>query len=221
MPDPDYLVRVARPAGTVREDSDHRYVELTAAQMARDEAAATVLAQVRCQTCKGVTGDPECPACAGVGIDPDVTFADLLPAARPEAGAIAARAVDAERARLRRILAGWHDRLTPPESPSDHDFAMALRVVIGEIDDDRADQDGQALTADDLHTLACWPDQEADLLEAGDHRDPNYEIARGDTARAARLRALAERARRHLGSPMFSDPAGTARTGKGERNEHG
>lgn len=207
----DFLAHVARPARDVRRDSAHRYVELAAAQLARDEAAAVVLAQVRCPACTGSghvdENTHECPACAGSGLDPDITYNDLLPADRPAAGTFAARAVDTERARLRRVLSTWHDRIDPPTSDADANFAMALRVVIGEIDDDRHDRDAEALTADDLHELADYAELAAAMYEASDHRDPAGQPTPGDLGESARLRALAARARQHLGSPTGHTPA--------------
>jgi hypothetical protein len=212
---PDWIDHVARPGGTIRRDTTVPYVDADTAHMVRDEAVEAALAAVtkrlRCTRCEGhgaVADSPEigadtteCRACAGTGIDPDATWADVTPNDWRPAGATTARAVDAERARLRRTFAEWIQRLDPTEAAPPDQFIVALRVVIGEIDDARTDRDWQALTAGDLHELASYPMHVADMLEAGDHRDPTASPTAGDLTEARRLRALAVRARRHLGPP--------------------
>lgn len=62
---------------------------------------------------------------------------------------------------------------------------------------DRIDPAG-TLTRTDLDELAVYAAHEADMLEAPDHRNPDDQPT-DDHAEAARLRALAARARRHFG----------------------
>lgn len=57
-----------------------------------------------------------------------------------------------------------------------------------------------ALTAADLHELARYVDIDADMFEAGDHRS-GEEPHEWFVEEAARLRALANRARAYLGDP--------------------
>jgi hypothetical protein len=211
----DLLARHARPGCSINRDTTAPFVSLAVAQAARDEAAEAVLNRFRCGRCGGhgeninlaSGGVSECGDCAGTGIDPDITLVDAPdPDDLTVAGETTTRAIEADRARIRRAVAHAYRHINPGTVTAETARGI-LGAILDIIDDDREADNWQALTAADLHELAEYPEEAAALMDAGDHRtdeDPNPWFEE----EAARLRALANRARTYLGTPAVSPTAG-------------